>query len=111
MSIVFMLDPMAEAKLVGKPFEEVWISYSSESDLSDAVRYGLMCGMTPEQISEAAAENAHVAEQVMERPSTWVAILALAGMLKHGRMPGERVAKIVMRELGKHPGIDDVRGA
>jgi hypothetical protein len=105
MSIVFMLGPMAEARLVGKPFEEIWNSYSSESDLSDAVRYGLMCSMTPEQIEVAVAENAHIAQQIMERPSTWAAILALAGRLKYGRTPGELAAQIVMRELGDRPGI------
>ena len=102
MSIVLMLGPMAEAKLVGRPFEEVWNSYGSESDLSDAVRYGLMCGMTPEQIAAAVSENAQIAEQVMERPSTWAAILALAGRLKYGRTPGDVAAKIVMRGLGEH---------
>jgi hypothetical protein len=102
MSIVFMLGPMAEAKLIGKSFEEVWNSYGSESDLSDAVRYGLMCGMTPEQIEAAAAENAHIAEQAMAMPSTWAAILAVAGKLKFGRTPGGVAARIAVRELGRN---------
>jgi hypothetical protein len=99
-SIAIMFGPMAEARLLGKPFDEVWNEYSSEGDVTDVVQYGLMCGMTTEQISAACDENAQFAERAMEPPVVWTAILALADRLVPGRRSGKVAAEIVTRVLG-----------
>ncbi len=42
--------PMAEAKFLGKSFDDVFCDYSSEADLNEVVRLGDLCGK-PQQRS------------------------------------------------------------
>jgi hypothetical protein len=46
-SIEAIFGPMAEARLTGEPFDEVWNGYSSEGDVRDVIRTGRFCGMAP----------------------------------------------------------------
>ncbi len=91
--------PMAEAKAIGRPFSVVWANESSTSDVRDALRDGLLCGMTPKQISDAMQDNAAIAEHNLARPEVWRAVLALADTLKPGIVNGPRAAQIILHAL------------
>lgn len=97
--IEFVFGPMAEARLTGRSFDEVWDDYSSEADLKDATRYGVLCGMTTEQIVATINQAIAVAEERMAIPQVWAAIRALAAKLKPGRTGGRRASNIVMRAM------------
>ena len=94
-----ILGPMAEAKLLGKPFKMVWSDYEAEGDFKDTVIEGIICSMTAEQIGAAIDEVTIFAEQEVERPEVWRAILALADKLKPGRMSGKEAAAIIKHAL------------
>ena len=71
-----VLGPMAEARLLGRPFESVWNEYSSETDMRTVVREGMLAGLTPTEIDDAVKEIIEAATQEIERPEVWRAILA-----------------------------------
>jgi len=98
-SIEAIFGPMAEARVTEKPFDEVWDDYSSEADRRDMVRFCRLSGMTDEQFERAYAQNICIAEQHMDRPEVWRAILALANKLKPGRTSARVVAGIITRAL------------
>ena len=98
-SIVAMFGPMAEAKLIEKPFNELWNSNACRDDALSLMRAGVLCGMTPEQIAASANENVSIAEQNMARPEVWRAITTLADNMKPGRMSGRQAAAIIVRAL------------
>ena len=98
-SIVAMFGPMAEAKLIEKPFNEIWNTDACRDDALSLMRAGVLCGMTPEQIAASANESVSIAEQNMARPEVWRAITALADNLKPGRMSGRQAAAIIVRAL------------
>ena len=89
--------PMAEAKAIGRPFDEVWVDESSTSDFQDALRDGLLCGMRPDQISSAMRDNASIAKRNIARAEVWRAIIALADKLKPGTMNGPLAARIILQ--------------
>ena len=91
--------PMAEARAISRPFSEVWANETSTSDVQDALRDGLLCGMTPKQISDAIHNNASIAEHNVARPEVWRAILALAETLKPGIINGPYAARIILHAL------------
>jgi hypothetical protein len=80
--------PMAEAKFLEKPFDDVLNSYSSENDVAVLAHYGLLCAMNPDEINDVVNQMVCVAEQSIAMPEVWRAILALAERLKFGRNPG-----------------------
>lgn len=98
-SVAAIFGPMAEAKLVGKPFDEVWNDYSAEADVKGVIRNGTFCGMTIDQISDATEDNIYIAEKSLAPPEVWRAILALASKLKPGRTSGRAAAGIITRTL------------
>jgi hypothetical protein len=98
-SIVAMFGPMAEAKLIEKPFYEVWNGNACRDDALSLMRAGVLCGMTPEQIAASANENVSIAEQNMARPEVWRAITTLADNMKPGRMSGRQAAALIVRAL------------
>jgi len=97
-SIVAMFGPMAEAKLIEKPFSEIW-NNNSKDDALGVIRAGILCGMTPEKIATASNENLSIAERHMGRSEVWRAINTLADNIKTGRMSGRRAAAIIVRAL------------
>jgi hypothetical protein len=98
-SIVAVFGPMAEAKLVERPFNEVWNNNPSKDDQRGLIRAGTLCGMTREQIATAAGQNVTIAEQHMSRSEVWDAIITLADNLKLGRMSGREAAALITRAL------------
>lgn len=92
---------MAEAKLTGKPFINVWSGDGSKMDVDDLNYAGFLCGIAEERLPEAAAESIQIAEQYIARPEAWRAILALADEIKPGRMSGRVAAAIITRALEK----------
>jgi hypothetical protein len=98
-SIVAIFGPMAEAKLLERPFNEVWNNNPSKDDQRGLIRAGTLCGMTREQIATAASQNVTIAEQDMARAEVWDAIITLADNLKPGRMSGREAAAIITRAL------------
>jgi hypothetical protein len=97
--IVAMFGPMAEAKLIERPFNELWNSNACRDDALSLMRAGVLCGMTPEQIAASANETVAIAEQHMTRPEVWRAITTLADNMKPGRMSGRQAAAIIVRAL------------
>jgi hypothetical protein len=98
---------MAEAKLTGESFDEVWSDYRSEADVMDVNSFGSLCGMTTDQIAEATSENIRIAEGYMVRAEVWRAVLALADK-KFGRTSGRVAACIIVRALAsseERPGL------
>ena len=94
---------MAEAKLTGKQFREVWDSYECEQDVKDAVRDGIMAGLETPEISAAIDAATVTALELIEQPNVWKAILALADRLpSHGRMLGTQASAIVLKELERN---------
>jgi hypothetical protein len=98
-SVECIFGPMAEAKSLGKPFNEVFNDDGAEGDIVDIFRNGTLCGMTPDQIAHSIGENVALAERDMAHPEVWAAILALADALKPGRMDGPAAAAIIDRAL------------
>jgi hypothetical protein len=98
-SIVAIFGPMAEAKLIERPFNEFWNNSPSKDDQRAVIRAGTLCGMTREQIASAASEIASICEQHMARSEVWHAITTLADNLKTGRMSGREAAAIITRAL------------
>lgn len=94
-----ILGPMAEAKLLGKPFKTVWSGYQSQGDIKATIEEGLICSMTAEQIEVAMDEMIVSAQQEIDRPEVWQAILALADKLKPGRMSGREAVAIIKHVL------------
>ncbi len=94
-----VLGPMAEAKLLGKPFEAVWNEYGSEDDMVALAKEGTLAGLTAEQIETAEKEIIDVAALEIARPEVWRAILTLADSLQPGRTSGRKVAAIIARAL------------
>jgi hypothetical protein len=92
--------PMAEAKFLEKPFDDVWNSYSSEDDIRMLAHYGVgLCEMNTDEINEAVSRMVYVAEQYIAMPKVWRAILTLAERLKFGGNDGKWAAAIVIQEL------------
>jgi hypothetical protein len=98
-SMVAMFGPMAEAKLIERPFDQVWNSKTSRDDALSLMRAGVLCGMTPEQIAASANENVSIADRSMGRPEVWRAIMTLADNMRPGRMSGRQAAAIIVRAL------------
>jgi hypothetical protein len=91
----------AEAKLLGKSFNEVWQSYECESDMKEAVKDCVLVG-----IEETKTITAHVnaaatrAIETVQRPDVWRAILALADRLPAiGRFDGKEAVATITRAL------------
>jgi hypothetical protein len=91
----------AEAKLLGKTFNEVWQSYECESDMKEAVKDCMLAGieetkMITTHLNVAAAR----AIETVQRPDVWRAILALADRLPAtGRFDGKEAAATITRAL------------
>ncbi len=98
-SIVAVFGPMAEAKLLERPFNEIWNNDPRKDDARALIRAGVLCGLTPDQIAAATSENVSIAEQHMARSEVWLAINTLADNLKIGRMSGRQAAAIIGRVL------------
>jgi hypothetical protein len=98
-SVGSIFGPMAEAKLLGRPFDVDWEADSAQSDYTDLVRYGVICGLTTEQIESSIIDCIRLAEQLMARPEVWSAILALAARLRYGRTEGRVAGRIIRRAL------------
>jgi hypothetical protein len=98
-AFINVLGPMAEAKLLEKPFEIVWADYSSEDDIRRTAKEGALAGLTPEQIDHAAHGIIETAKREIARPKVWRAILALADNLTPGRMDGRIAARIIARAM------------
>jgi hypothetical protein len=90
---------MAEAKFLGKPFDEVWNSYNSEEDRTAVRKYGWACGMDTDQINQVLGEMLLIAEQDIAQPKVWQAIQAVADSLKFGHNDGQTIVNLIVREL------------
>lgn len=82
--IFCLFGPMAEAKAVGKPFEDVWDDEAAASDYLDIRRAGHWCGMDNEEIGIMIGGGVAIAEKIIVKPKVWGAVLALA----EGSSPG-----------------------
>jgi hypothetical protein len=98
-SLELIFGPMAEAKFLGKPFDEVWNSYNSEEDRTAVRKYGWACGMNTDQIKKAFGEMFLIAEHYTAQPEVWQAIQAVADSLRYGHNDGRAIVKIIVRGL------------
>jgi hypothetical protein len=98
-SLQLIFGAMAEAKFLGKPFDEVWNSYNSEEDRTAVREYGWACGMDTDQINQVLGEMLLIAEQDIAQPKVWQAIQAVADSLKFGHNDGQTIVNLIVREL------------
>ncbi len=105
--IELILGPMAEAKFLGKSFDDVFGDYSSEDDFGDIARLGDLCGKTQREIAEAIVENIGIAEWLIERPEVWRAVQSAAESFTYGRNDGRKTVKIILEAL--RPGERQIR--
>jgi len=97
--IELILGPMAEAKALGKSFDDVLGDYSSEGDLGDAFHLGYLSGKTLDETEEAIDENIGIAGRLIERPKVWRAVQSAAESFTYGRNDGRKTAKIILEAL------------
>jgi hypothetical protein len=97
--IELILGPMAEAKFLGKSFDDVFGDYGSEDDFDDIVRLGDLCGKTQREIAEAIVENIGIAERLIEHPKVWRAVQSAAESFTYGRNDGRKTTKIILDAL------------
>jgi hypothetical protein len=97
-SAYLVMGPAAEARYLKKPLELE--DYAFESDLKQAIECNLMAGITDATLTAAIERACRRAEELLDTPGAWSAVLALADALKDGSMDGKRAAEIICRELG-----------
>ena len=98
--IEIIFGPMAEAKFLGKSFDDLFLGdYSSEADLGDVVRLGDLCGKARQETIEAITENVGIAEGLIERAEVWRAVQAAAQSFTYGRNDGRKTTKIILESL------------
>jgi hypothetical protein len=103
-SIELILGPMAEAKLLNKPFEDVWNAEMSEGDRRDVNRASYICGMNVDEIEEETKTS--IVENLMTTlPELWRAISALADTLKFGSNDGHKAVEVIAARLMKSGAI------
>jgi hypothetical protein len=109
-SIELILGPMAEAKLLGKPLEDVWDAETSEGDRRGVVRAGLICGMNVDEIDEETNKSIVIVENLMTtRPELRHAISALADTLKFGYNDGRKAVDVIAATLMKSGAIPQLK--
>jgi hypothetical protein len=97
---------MAEAKLLNKPFEDVWKAETSKDDWRGVLRAGYICGMNLDEIVEETDKSIMIVENLMTtRPELWHAILALADTLKFGSNNGRKAVDVIKATLMKSGAI------
>jgi hypothetical protein len=100
-SIDILFGAIAEAKLTGRSFIDVWKGDGCMSDVEDLHFAGFLSGIPEEQLAEVIGEHIEIAERYIARPEVWRAILALADKIKPGRMNGRVAVAIITRALGQ----------
>jgi hypothetical protein len=70
-TIEVVLGPMAEAKLTGKSFEDVFGGDGSRGDSEDLIYYGFISGIAEERLAEVACEHIEIAKSHIARPEVW----------------------------------------
>lgn len=100
-SIEILFGPMAEAKLTGRSFIDVWSGDSCKLDAGDMIYAGFLCGIAEERLAEVIGDRIEIAKRYIARPEVWRAILALADKIKPGRMNGRVAAAIITRALAQ----------
>jgi hypothetical protein len=105
-SIELIFGPMAEAKLLSEPFDDVWNADTSECDMFGLVRAGSLCGMSADEIEEATRGNIQIVEGLLAtRPELWRAITALADTFTFGRNDGRKAVDIIMSVLSEQGSV------
>jgi hypothetical protein len=98
-SIEAMFGPIAEAKEVGRPFEDALDHRSSEADIASIHQMGTLCGMTPDQMDDVINKSSRLAAQYVGTPGVWEAILAVADRLKPGHTPGGLIVRVISKVM------------
>jgi hypothetical protein len=105
-SIELILGPMAEAKHLSKPFEDVWNAETSKDDRRNVVRAGYICGMNVDLIVQETDRSIGIVENLMTTlPELWHAISALADTLKFGSNNGRKAVDVITATLMKSGAI------
>jgi hypothetical protein len=105
-SIELIFGPMAEARLLSKPFDDVWNADTSEGDIFGLVSAGSLCGMSIDEIAEATSGNIQIVEGLLAtRPELWRAITALADTFTFGRNDGRKAVDIIMSVLSEQGSV------
>jgi hypothetical protein len=102
-SLISVFGAAAEARYTSKSFEGVWKSYECEDDRRLAVQDCMIGGTTEvADIGTLLDEAEAAAENLIERPEVWRAVLALADRLPAaGRFDGKKAASIIERALAR----------
>jgi hypothetical protein len=97
-SIEAMFGPMAEAKEVGKPFEEA-LDQHSEADIASIHHMGALCGMTSDHMGDFINKSSRIAAQYVGTPRVWEAIQAVANRRKLGHTPGRLIVRVISKVM------------
>jgi hypothetical protein len=90
----------AEAKLLGRPIDDVLNEVGSERDLMMAVADGLLAELSPEEIWSAISDAIVQCTRILERPEVWATVLAVADrILADGEVDGATIANVVASVL------------
>jgi hypothetical protein len=95
--LISVFGAAAEARYTSRSFEDVWDSYECEDDRRQAVQDCMIAGTSDvSDIGNLLEKAGAVAENSIERPEVWRAVLALADRLPAaGRYDGKKAASII----------------
>jgi hypothetical protein len=87
---------IAEAIYSNRSFHDVWNGYQAEGDLSSVVRDASLAHIADENINAAIDRVAALSACMVENPSVWAAVVALAQRLPvAGRMKGTKAVSCI----------------
>lgn len=99
-SAYIVMGPAAEARYLKKPLD--LNDYAFETDLKQVIECNLMVGITDGDVLTYAVEQACIrAEELLDKPGAWFAVLNLAEALKSGTMDGKRAAEMICPQLAQ----------
>jgi hypothetical protein len=96
-SAYLIMGPAAEARYLKKPLD--LLDYAFESDRKQVIECQLMAGVTDDAMSAAIERACIRAEELLDKPGAWFAVLNLAEALKGGTLDGKRAAKLICAQL------------
>lgn len=91
--------PAAEAKYLGKSFDEVFNSDIAGDDWHNLVADAKLCGMDEQQIATELDAAIAIAEPKINQPDVWNAVTAVAHRLKYGRNEGKIISRLIQKSL------------
>jgi len=101
-SLFTVFASVAEAKFLGVPSLDVWLSPGSEDDRSTLDLNARLAGLDDDATEVLKTRTLARAAELVERPDVWRAVLAVADNLPtRGRIEGAEIARIVAEAIAE----------